>query len=106
MTVAKKNAPGGQASSGAEAETEVEARVEADAGEVVADADELPDDEVSAVGGGATESAPADSRERFRQALERKNSQPGSHPGSQSAPGAHLKGSNSKRKREFRRKSG
>ena len=45
-------------------------------------------------------------RRKFREALERKNSTPGSHPGSQADGGSHLKSSNGKRKREFRRKSG
>jgi Family of unknown function (DUF5302) len=49
---------------------------------------------------------PTDPRERFREALERKNSSPGTHPGSQSNPGSRLKGSNGKTKRQFRRKSG
>jgi hypothetical protein len=53
------------------------------------------------------EAAPEDeARRRFREALERKNAKPGSHPGSQAAAGNQLKGSNGKRKREFRRKSG
>jgi Family of unknown function (DUF5302) len=47
-----------------------------------------------------------DVRRRFRAALERKNATPGSHPGSQADGGSHLKSSNGKRKREFRRKSG
>jgi hypothetical protein len=53
-------------------------------------------------------SAPAedDVRRRFREALERKNASPGTHPGSQADGGNQMKSSNGKRKREFRRKSG
>jgi Family of unknown function (DUF5302) len=47
-----------------------------------------------------------ETRRRFREALERKNASPGTHPGSQVDGGSHLKSSNGKRKREFRRKSG
>jgi hypothetical protein len=47
-----------------------------------------------------------ETRRRFREALERKNATPGTHPGSQVDGGSHLKSSNGKRKREFRRKSG
>jgi len=52
------------------------------------------------------ESAEQAARRRFREALERKNATPGTHPGSQADGGSHLKSSNGKRKREFRRKSG
>jgi hypothetical protein len=52
------------------------------------------------------EPAEDDVRRRFREALERKNATPGTHPGSQVDGGSHLKSSNGKRKREFRRKSG
>jgi hypothetical protein len=51
-------------------------------------------------------SAEDDTRRRFREALERKNATPGTHPGSQVDGASHLKSSNGKRKREFRRKSG
>ena len=53
------------------------------------------------------EQAPEDdARRRFREALDRKNATPGTHPGSQADGGNNLKSSNGKRKREFRRKSG
>jgi Family of unknown function (DUF5302) len=48
----------------------------------------------------------SDAQRRFREALDRKNSMTGEHPGNASSSGQKLKGSNSKRKREFRRKSG
>jgi hypothetical protein len=51
-------------------------------------------------------SAEDETRRKFREALERKNATPGTHPGSQVDGGSHLKSSNGKRKREFRRKSG
>jgi hypothetical protein len=47
-----------------------------------------------------------DARRKFREALERKNANPGRHPGSQTEVGSHLKSSNGKRQRQFRRKSG
>ena len=58
----------------------------------------------------ATESAaPAvetDPRKRFREALDRKNANPGTHPGSMAEGNSDLKSSNGKRQRQFRRKSG
>jgi hypothetical protein len=54
----------------------------------------------------ATEAPQDDVRSRFREALERKNANSGQHPGSQSEVGSHLKSSNGKRQRQFRRKSG
>jgi hypothetical protein len=50
--------------------------------------------------------AESDVRRKFREALERKNATPGTHPGSQADGGNQMKSSNGKRKREFRRKSG
>jgi hypothetical protein len=47
-----------------------------------------------------------DPKERFRQALERKNARPGTHPEAHTDGGGRLKSSNSKRQRQFRRKSG
>ena len=47
-----------------------------------------------------------DAKARFREALDRKNATPGTHPGSQADGGTAMKSSNGKRKREFRRKSG
>jgi hypothetical protein len=71
-------------------------------------ADENPPDPASS--GAESEqtelSAEDDTRRRFREALERKNATPGTHPGSQVDGSSHLKSSNGKRKREFRRKSG
>jgi hypothetical protein len=62
-------------------------------------------DDEEPVGSGAEN--PADeTRRRFREALERKKATPGTHPGSQAAGGHTMKGSNSKRQRQFRRKSG
>jgi Family of unknown function (DUF5302) len=72
-------------------------------------ADEIAPDPADAA---ATESdqtelsAEDETRRRFREALERKNASPGTHPGSQVDGASHLKSSNGKRKREFRRKSG
>jgi hypothetical protein len=43
---------------------------------------------------------------RFREALDRKRSGAGAHLGPHAEGGAHLKGSNTKHRREFRRKSG
>jgi hypothetical protein len=108
VTPAKKKATAVEPETvaGATPDSKAESKVEAKVGNAEPQADELPADTAPAVGGGATATAPADARERFRQALEAKNARPGDHPGSQSSPGAHLKGSNSKRKREFRRKSG
>ena len=48
----------------------------------------------------------SDAQRRFREALERKNALTGEHPGNASSPGQKLKGSNNKRQRQFRRKSG
>jgi hypothetical protein len=51
--------------------------------------------------------SPADAaRRKFREALDRKNASPGTHPGSQSDGANSLKSSNGKRQRQFRRKSG
>jgi Family of unknown function (DUF5302) len=55
------------------------------------------------------EGRPADDDEthrRFREALERKRASGGAHLGPHAEGGAHLKGSNTKHRREFRRKSG
>jgi hypothetical protein len=43
---------------------------------------------------------------RFRAVLDRKNANPGRHPGSMAAGSNDLKSSNGKRQRQFRRKSG
>jgi Family of unknown function (DUF5302) len=67
------------------------------------EAPEIPED---AQGEQAELSVEDETRRRFREALERKNASPGTHPGSQVDGGSHLKSSNGKRKREFRRKSG
>ncbi len=49
---------------------------------------------------------PSEAQRRFREALDRKKSLTGEHPGNAGAPGQRLKQSNSKRQRQFRRKSG
>jgi len=57
----------------------------------------------------AESAAPAvetDPRKRFREALDRKNAKPGTHPGSMAEGNSDLKSSNGKRQRQFRRKSG
>jgi hypothetical protein len=54
----------------------------------------------------ATPAVETDQRKRFREALERKNATPGTHPGSMAEGGSDLKSSNGKRQRQFRRKSG
>jgi hypothetical protein len=56
--------------------------------------------------GSPQESPQDEARRKFRAALEKKNSRPNDHPDSHPTGGSHLKGSNGKRKREFRRKSG
>lgn len=60
---------------------------------------------------GSDESAPVDgveddTRRRMREALERKQTAAGAHVGPTAEGGAHLKASNTTRKRQFRRKSG
>jgi Family of unknown function (DUF5302) len=65
-----------------------------------------PADSTSDSGPDSGEDPAAETRRRFREALERKKAAPGTHPGSQAAGNTTLKGSNGKRKREFRRKSG
>jgi hypothetical protein len=55
--------------------------------------------------GGSSEEL-SEAQRRFREALERKNALSGEHPGNAGAQGQKLKGSNSKRQRQFRRKSG
>jgi hypothetical protein len=67
---------------------------------------EAKDDAPEAEPAAEPESAQDDARRRFREALERKNANPGRHPGSQTDAGSHLKSSNGKRQRQFRRKSG
>jgi hypothetical protein len=47
-----------------------------------------------------------DARRRFREALERKKSASGGHLGPHAEGGQHLKGSNTRQQRQFRRKSG
>jgi hypothetical protein len=47
-----------------------------------------------------------DPKRRFREALDRKNATPGTHPGSQADGGTAMKSANGKKKREFRRKAG
>jgi Family of unknown function (DUF5302) len=79
--------------------------------ETKAAADEIPPDSGSDpaspdVAEHAAPSVEDETRRRFREALERKNATPGTHPGSQVDGASHLKSSNGKRKREFRRKSG
>lgn len=48
----------------------------------------------------------SEAQKRFREALERKNALTGEHPGNAGSRGQKLKGSNTKRQRQFRRKSG
>ena len=48
----------------------------------------------------------SEAQKRFREALERKNAMTGEHPGNSGSQGQRLKGSNTKRQRQFRRKSG
>ncbi|HST83993.1 MAG TPA: DUF5302 domain-containing protein [Kineosporiaceae bacterium] len=74
-----------------------------------APAGEVPPAPVSPAAEGAESAAPAvetDPRKRFREALDRKNATPGTHPGSMAEGGSDLKSSNGKRQRQFRRKSG
>ena len=47
-----------------------------------------------------------DTHRRFREALERKKAGGQQHLGPHAQGGAHLKGSNTRQRREFRRKSG
>jgi hypothetical protein len=47
-----------------------------------------------------------ETQRRMREALERKKSATGEHPGNAGSAGQKLKDSNSKRQRQFRRKSG
>jgi hypothetical protein len=54
----------------------------------------------------ATPEVETDPKARFKAALDRKNSTPGTHPGSQAEGSNDLKSSNGKRQRQFRRKSG
>jgi hypothetical protein len=62
--------------------------------------------EAAESGSAAPEAAETDVRKRFREALDRKNATPGTHPGSQVEGANSLKSSNGKTKRQFRRKSG
>jgi hypothetical protein len=74
-----------------------------------APAAEVPPVSESSAVEGAESAAPAvetDPRKRFREALDRKNATPGTHPGSMAEGGSDLKSSNGKRQRQFRRKSG
>ena len=48
----------------------------------------------------------SEAQRRFKEALDRKKAATGEHPGNAGSAGQKLKDSNSKRQRQFRRKSG